>query len=90
MVQSKIFTKSLYLSRTNKEIVQNTNSEPKKFSILCTFKFGQGKKESNNMGYNMNFLKKVFDNQRRLWHCKVSITKKDRQAQEVLDPDPYS
>jgi hypothetical protein len=27
-----------HLSRTNNEIVQNSNSEPKKFSILCTFK----------------------------------------------------
>ncbi len=26
------------MSRTNNEMVQNSNSEPKKFSILCTFK----------------------------------------------------
>jgi hypothetical protein len=39
MVQSKKFvSKSYYLCITNIEIVQNSNSKPKKFSFLCTFK----------------------------------------------------
>jgi hypothetical protein len=32
-------TKPYYLSITNNEVVQNSKSEPKKFSFLCTFKY---------------------------------------------------
>ncbi len=40
MVQSKIFLLKYYsLCKTNIEIVQNSKSKPKKFSVLCTFKW---------------------------------------------------
>jgi hypothetical protein len=43
MIQSKkIFSKSYYLCKTNKEITQIPKSESKKFSILCTFKLDAG------------------------------------------------
>ncbi len=42
MVQSKFFSPKSYLvfkhTVTNNKIVQNTKSEPNKFSFLCTFK----------------------------------------------------
>ncbi len=34
------FIKNLYLNRTNNEIVQNSKSESKIFSFLCTFMYG--------------------------------------------------
>ncbi len=40
------------MSITNNEITQNSKSEPKKFSILCTFKQSETSRGSRSYGNN--------------------------------------